>query len=139
MEDSYFGCKIRNRSDLEFLYNTLCELELLDPYNYNYDHFHQIFITSTSTMLVNLQPLKVVCDNYKAAFIFRKIEPLFLRLSYRRIGKSGVILNRNSRPFRENHLAKAISIFLKKAEVDDTLKKDIDTVLDTAIDKLIKR
>lgn len=121
-------------SEVELLYNILEteEIDFFNPNNYQYQSFNEIL---TSTMIVNLQPITVSCDNYTAAYILRKIEPLFIRLDFSSIAISKVIYKRNNKPFTRGDLDKALSVFNTKAKIDDTLKKLIDKALYPLISK----
>lgn len=124
--ETVFGFKGKV-SEARLMYNTLEEIGLLNPDIDQYDIFQTILINSTSTMLVNLQnPLQVHCSNYKAAYIFRKMEDLFTRLSFRTIGNSKAILNKKGKPFTEQDLSKALFHFKKNAEIDSHDINEID-------------
>lgn len=134
--ETIFGFK-GTVTEIRHLYNSLENLEFFNPEENQYDKFNQILITPnhTSTMLVNLQAVTVACDNYKAAYIFSTIEPLFSRLTFRNIDKSRLFKNRLGKPFTESSLSKAKTIFKQRAEVDDTLKDEIDKELNQLINK----
>jgi parvulin-like peptidyl-prolyl isomerase len=133
--ETFFGFKGK-RSEIRPLYNSLEILSFFNPDNNQYETFHQILTTPTSTMVVNLQTsITVSCDNYRAAYILSKIEPLFSRLNFRSIEKSGIIKNRLGNPFTESSLSKAKTIFKQRTQIDDTLKDEIDRVLNPLFNK----
>lgn len=133
--ETVFGFKGK-LTEIKPLYNSLENLDFFNSDNNQYESFHQILTTPTSTKVVNLQTsITVSCDNYKAAYILSKIEPLFSRLNFRNIHKSGLIKNRIGNPFTESGLSKAKTIFRQQAEIDDTLKEEIDRELNPLINK----
>lgn len=135
--ETIFGFKGGTTTGIKALYNSLEILGFFSPEDNQYDRLYRIIITPIhpSTMLVNLQAVTVACDNYKAAYILSKIEPLFSRLSFRNIGKSGLFNNRLGKPFTESDLSKAKTKFKQKAEIDDALKDEIDRELNPLIHK----
>lgn len=133
--ETVFGFKGK-RTEIRSLYNSLEILGFFNPDINQYESFHQILTIPSSTTVINLQTsITVSCDNYKAAYILSKIEPLFSRLNFRSIDKSSLIKNRLGKPFTESSLSKAKSIFRQRTEVDATLKNEIDRELNPLINK----
>lgn len=124
------------RTEIKPLYYALENLGFFNPDDNQYESFYQILTIPTSTKVVNLQTLITVsCDNYKAAYILSKIEPLFSRLNFRNIDKSGLFKNRLGNPFTESSLSKAKTIFRQRAEIDNSLKNEIDRELNPLLNK----
>jgi hypothetical protein len=133
--ETVFGY-LGKRTEIKDLYNSLEILGFFNPDINQYESFYKILTTPSSTKVVNLQTyIKVSCGNNSAAYILSKIEPLFSRLNFRSIDKSGLIKNRLDHPFTESGLSKAKSIFKAKAEIDDTLKNEIDRELSRFLNK----
>lgn len=133
--ETIFGFKGK-LTEIRPLYDSFENLGFFNPDNNQYESFHQILTIPTSTKVVNLQTsITVSCDNYKAAYILSKIEPLFSRLNFRSIDKSRLIKNRLGNPFTESSLSKAKTIFRQRAEIDNTLKDEIDRELNPLINR----
>ena len=108
------------------VYTCLQELGFFDSDVDQHDTFSTVLM---SEVCLDIK-LTVSCTNQKAAYILRRLEPLFYNLTFRTIDKTKIFCNKKGVPFTENDLSKALHIFLSKAYLNSFLKYQIDGVLD---------
>ncbi len=129
--NNVFEFKLNNkRSIVRDLYNVLENLHFFDE---NFDQFQTFYQVLTSETIIHNTQLKVFCSNYKAAYIFRKIEPLFHKLSFSTIGEANIFYNKQGKAFKENDLYKALSKFKREYVNNPDLIADIDELINTLL------
>ncbi|MEI9943292.1 MAG: hypothetical protein WDN26_03655 [Chitinophagaceae bacterium] len=121
-----FGFKKGTRS-IRILYNDLVEVGFFDYGIDQLELFMNIFTLQSDT--AGNSKLKVACSVEKAAYIFRRLEPLFYNLNYRNIEKQNVFVNNLNRPFKESGLSKGLLKFKEKIRIDPELPSDIDNMI----------
>lgn len=116
------------------LYEALEDAGLFSPDIDQSEQFRNILFP-TSTMVVNLHPVRVNCTNGEAAYIFKCLKRYFDKFTIREIGKSESFLNKSKgKPFKEGDFSRALRPFEEKAEYDSATqrkKNRIDQALST--------
>lgn len=125
-----FANKNLNPPKISRLYDVLCLPEVAffnDEELKQKEIFKQVF---TSFNPSSKPQLKVFCTNEKAAYIFRKLEPLFYNFKFSDIEKARIFIDKKGDHFKENNLAKALSKFKKeKLAIEPEIIEDIDIAL----------
>jgi hypothetical protein len=124
--NTIFGFKKGTRT-IRLLYECLVSIEFFDE---SIDQSELFFNILTMPEIDHGHPkIKVSCSVEKAAYIFRRLEPLFNNLSFRSIEQTGAFINRLNQPFKESGLSKALHFFLEKVKLNSELISDIDNMI----------
>lgn len=116
----------KGTKSIKLLYEILVELRFFDEDINQYDIFNLVLTTIPNHKEIKLT---ISCNNQTAAYILRKIEPLFNRLTFRNISTSKIFYNKRGKLITETDLSKALNSFQRKIESSPSFAENIDDFL----------